>query len=53
MDLLKDYDCKILYHSSKDNVVANALSQKKSAILAQLMSFSWKLVDVMQMLCLN
>ena len=28
MELLKDYDCTIKYHSGKANVVANALSQK-------------------------
>ena len=28
MDVLKDYDCEILYHPGKANVVANALSRK-------------------------
>ena len=26
--MLKDYDCTILYHHGKENVVADALSQK-------------------------
>ncbi|GJV05747.1 hypothetical protein Tco_1343403 [Tanacetum coccineum] len=29
LDLLKDYDCEIRYHPGKENVVANALSQKE------------------------
>jgi len=28
LDVLKDYDCEILYHPSKANVVADALSRK-------------------------
>ena len=28
MELLKDYDCSILYHPGKVNVVADALSKK-------------------------
>ena len=28
MDMVKDYDCEILYHSGKANVVADALSCK-------------------------
>ncbi|KAI3753681.1 hypothetical protein L2E82_25742 [Cichorium intybus] len=32
MDLLKDYDCEILYHPGKANVVADALSRKESSI---------------------
>ncbi|KAL0534585.1 hypothetical protein IC582_028876 [Cucumis melo] len=30
LELVKDYDCKILYHLSKANVVANTLSRKVS-----------------------
>ena len=28
MELIKDYDCEILYHLGKVNVVADALSRK-------------------------
>lgn len=34
MDLLKCYDCKILYHPSKGNVAADAFSGKDSAMIA-------------------
>ena len=36
MELLKDYDCSILYHPSKANVVADALSRKSSGSLAHI-----------------
>ena len=34
MELLKDYDCTILYHPGKANVVADALSRKSMGSLA-------------------
>ncbi|WRX26840.1 Reverse transcriptase domain - like 10 [Theobroma cacao] len=36
MELLKDYDCTILYHPGKANVVADALSQKSMGSLAHI-----------------
>ncbi|XP_017981007.1 PREDICTED: uncharacterized protein LOC108663032 [Theobroma cacao] len=36
MELLKDYDCTILYHPSKVNVVADALSRKSMGSLAHI-----------------
>lgn len=40
LELIKDYDCKILYHPGKANVVADALSRKNASeltcMLAQL-----------------
>ncbi|TYK03209.1 pol protein [Cucumis melo var. makuwa] len=34
LELVKDYDCEILYHSGKANVVADALSRKVSHLAA-------------------
>jgi hypothetical protein len=36
MELLKNYDCTIQYHSGKANVVADALSRKSSGSLAHI-----------------
>ena len=36
MELLKDYDCSILYHPSKANMVADALSRKSVGSLAHI-----------------
>jgi hypothetical protein len=36
MELLKDYDCTISYHSGKANVVADALSRKSIGSLAHI-----------------
>ena len=42
LDLLKDYDCIIDYHSGKANVVADALSRKTVAAMS-LQHSEWKL----------
>ena len=31
LDLVKDYDCEILYHPWKDNIVVEALSRKMTS----------------------
>ena len=36
MELVKDYDCSILYHPGKANVVADALSRKSLGSLAHI-----------------
>ena len=36
MEILKDYDCSILYHPGKANVVANVLSRKSAGSLAHI-----------------
>ena len=36
MELLKDYDCSILYHPSKANVVTDVLSRKSAGSLAHI-----------------
>ena len=38
MELLKDYDCSILYYLSKANVIADALSRKSTRNLARISS---------------
>ena len=40
LELVKDYDCEILYHPSKANKVADALSRKSSATLMHLSSLA-------------
>ena len=35
LDVVKDYDCEILYHPGKANVVANALSLRAESALIQ------------------
>ena len=36
LELLKDYDCTILYHPGKANVLADALSRKSAGSLAHI-----------------
>lgn len=40
IDLLKDYDCKIIYQPRRGNVVVDALNRKESVVLAQTMASS-------------
>ena len=39
MELLKDYDCTIEYHSGKANVVADALSRNTIEIMAGIICY--------------
>ena len=43
MELLKNYDCEILYHPGKANKVADALSRKSA--IAHLMIKEWTLLE--------
>ena len=52
MELLKDYDCIILYHSGKANVVADALSRKSIGSLAHVLVHQRPLVKEVRE-CLN
>ena len=45
MELLKDYDCRILYHPGKANVVADALSRKSMGSLAHMTAVRRPLVQ--------
>ncbi|XP_052197351.1 uncharacterized protein LOC127804519 [Diospyros lotus] len=46
MELLKDYDCEILYHPGKANVVADALS-RRGAYMAAMKTQEWMLLSQM------
>ena len=40
LELVKDYNCEILYHPGKANRVANALSRKSSVSLTSLIGMT-------------
>ena len=42
--VFKDYDCNILYHPRKANVVVDALSQREASIVA-MMVHKWLLLE--------
>ena len=44
MELLKDYDCTIYYHLSKENVVLDALSMKSTGSLAYMQTIQLPLM---------
>ncbi|KAL5549751.1 hypothetical protein UlMin_004982 [Ulmus minor] len=44
LELVKDYDCEILYHPGKTNCVADALSRKPTATVM----FLWKMPEMLQ-----
>ena len=44
MELLKDYDCTINYHPSKENVVADALGRKSTGSLAYMQTIQLPLM---------
>ena len=44
MEYLKDYDCTLHYHPGKENVVADALSQKSQGVLASVASREWQML---------
>ncbi|CAJ2662227.1 unnamed protein product [Trifolium pratense] len=48
MELLKDYDCTILYHPGKANVVADALSRKSMGSLAHLATIKRPIIKEFQ-----
>ena len=52
MELLKDYDCTILYHPGKVNVVADALSRKSMGSLAHIVVQKRQMVQEVRN-CLN
>ena len=45
LELIKDYDLEILYHLSKANVVANALSHKKQINATNLITNQKEIIE--------
>ena len=45
MDFLEDYDFTLHYHLGKENVVADALSQKSRGALASIASRKWRMLE--------
>ena len=46
MEFLEDYDFTLHYHPSKENVVANALSQKSRGVLPSEASWEWQMLEI-------
>ena len=44
MEFLEDYDFTLHYHPGKENVVADALSQKSRGALASIASREWRML---------
>ena len=53
LELLKDYNCYILYHLGKVNVVANARSKKSQSVISETLSSSDQLAKQLGMIQLE
>ena len=45
MEFVEDYDFTLHYHPGKENVVADALSQKSWGVLASIASREWRMLE--------
>ena len=45
MEFLEDYDFTLHYHLGKENVVADALSQKSRGALGSIASREWRMLE--------
>ena len=48
MEFLEDYNFTLHYHPDKENVVADALSQKSRGALASITSWEWQMLETMR-----
>ena len=53
MEFLEDYDFTLHYHLGKENVVADALSQKSRGALASIASLEWRMLETVRQLGLQ
>jgi hypothetical protein len=53
LELIKDYDCHIMYHSGKANVVADALSRKACSKVLNSITTPDQLAQHVEMIQLN
>ena len=48
MEYLEDYDFTLHYHPGKENVVANALSQKLRGVPASVAFWEWQMLEIVR-----
>ena len=53
MEFLKDYNCTILYHPRRANVVVDALSRTGPVVMAGLMAQEWLLIKTFSLMTVS
>ena len=48
MEYMEDYDFTLHYHPSRENLVADALSQKSRGVLASVAFREWQMLEVVR-----